>query len=140
MSTLNNIQLNESVGVFEIKTQEEFADFLKFEKAILYLQVDWSGPERMARNMVISILNELKINALASNTSPFFKLDCSEDPEENIRNWLDSHSTHKRIYSRGYGDMLLFQHGKVTQWINKTPEYGAGKLKEIIAEWLNPKS
>ncbi len=140
MSSTNNIQLNESVGVFEIKTPEEFADLLKFKKAILYLQVDWSGPEHMARGLVYNLLNELKIDTLTSNTTPFFKLDCSDDLPAFIKNWFDAQSPRRNVYSHGYGELLLVQNGTIIQLIENPTSYGKEKIHGELVLWLNKKS
>lgn len=136
MSTLNNIQLNESVGVFEIKTPEEFADFLKFEKAILYLQVDWSGYEHMSRGLIYDLLIEMNQNAVSNKSIPVFKLDCTGETSINIRNWFDSSRyIRKRIYSFGYGELLLVRNGVIITCIEYPADRGKEQVKSIWNSW-----
>ncbi len=65
---LDDLELQ--IGLTELATAEDFNHILTYEKAIIYLFVDWSGPERISRYMIYKILNEME-----ESGTPTFKID-----------------------------------------------------------------
>lgn len=53
---LNNLE--KTSGLTDLPSQESFLDILKLDKAMIYLLVDWSGPERVSRYNIYKALNE----------------------------------------------------------------------------------
>ena len=121
--------------ISELKTEEEFNDLLKLPKAILYLQVDWSGPERISRSMIAKALKEIgQLNI------PVFKINVSE-PTIFAENW---YSEQRKVIPffiyGGWGETVLIEHGTITDFITYPAHVGYEKTKEKIKNWAKSDS
>jgi hypothetical protein len=120
-------------GLAELSSKERFLDILKLDKAILYLLVDWSGPERESRYIVYRALNELNKKEI-----PVYKIDCSDQTKEYVVDWLIGQKGNKKhFYYGGWGETLFIEKGKVIDFIENPAQLGLDKTKEKLKQWVN---
>jgi hypothetical protein len=125
--------LERSSGLSELSTPQDLEDVLKLDKAIIYFLVDWSGPERLSRYAVYSVLNELK-----NEGTPVFKIDCSDQKKKYVEDWLTGQRESKRdFYYGGWGETILISKGQIIDVIANPSQVGLIKTKEKIKEWKN---
>jgi hypothetical protein len=123
----------ENEKIKEIGTEEEFNELLKLPNAILYLQVDWSGPERVSRSIVAKALKEIGVFEL-----PVFKINVSE-PTSFAERWcLEQRNVQPYFIYSGWGETVLLEHGKITDFITYPAHVGYEKTKEKIKSWAKP--
>lgn len=106
---------------------------LKLDKAIIYLLVDWSGPERVSRSIVYKALNEHKGDGI-----PTFQIDCSDQTKQYFVKWLNEQGNNKdEIYFGGYGEIILVANSAVKDYIKNPGQHGLEKVREKLNEWNN---
>ena len=128
---LNNLEI--PVGLVELSTEEEFLNALKLDRAIIYLLVDWSGPERVSRYIVLNALSETDKMGI-----PVFKIDCSDQAKKYIVDWLIGQRENKKeFYYGGWGETLLLSQGNIVDVIKNPAQFGRDKTREKIREWIN---
>jgi hypothetical protein len=126
---LNNLEAENNIK--ELHTEQDFFEVLKLNRAIVYMLVDWSGPERVSRYLVYQELKEL-----GSNGTPVFKIDCSDQTKEYIVDWLvKQRESNKEFYYGGWGETLLLDQGNIVDYISNPAKLGRMKTKEKLAEW-----
>lgn len=129
---LNNLE--QANGIQELVTQQDFSDMLKIEKAIVYLLVNWSGPELVSRYCVYQGLKEL-----GTEGTPAFKIDCSDQSKEYIVEWLDKQREGKKeFYYGGWGETLFLHKGDIVDYISNPAKLGLANTKEKLSEWKIP--
>lgn len=117
----------------DVPNQQEFQTMLQLDRAIVYISVDWSGPERISRYCVYKALSEIQHNMI-----PVFKIDCSEQDNRYIEEWLrDQKESNKYVYSGGCGETLLIERGHVIDMIRNPGQSGPEKTKEMLIGWHN---
>ncbi len=127
MESLENL-----IGIRSITNKREFDEMLQIPKAIIYILANWSGQERNSRSVVYSVLNTLKITDV-----PIFKIDCSEQDNRYVEDWLDKLATDmKFFYSNGYGETLLVSHGIVIDFIKYPADLGVENTRLKIKGWI----
>src|SRR5688572_3914538 len=120
-----------SVSMIEIESEQEFSRLMELPKAIIYFQVHWSGPERVSRSIINKVLSEITL----INT-PIFKIDCSERLEY-VENWISNHAKNiQHLIYGGWGETVLIENGKVTDFISYPAKVGTEKTKEKMESWL----
>jgi hypothetical protein len=130
LDILNNLE--DKIGIKEITSENEFNDVIGKKKIILYLLVDWSGPERMSRYAVYQSLNDLKIIDIE-----IFKIDCSDQSKLYVHHWMNNQSDKLRnIYLGGNGETFLIENGKVTDFMKHPFNVGIEKTKETLQKWI----
>ena len=123
--------LEQTNGIKELVTQQDFFDMLNIEKAIVYLLVNWSGPELASRYCVYQALNEL-----GAECTPSFKIDCSDQSKEYIVQWLEKQKEGNiQFYYGGWGETLFLQKGDIVEYISNPAKLGLAKTKEKLSEW-----
>lgn len=115
-------------------TEAEFLNVLKLDKAIIYLFVDWSGPERISRFIVFKTLSDIgKIEI------PLFKIDCSDQTKNYVVDWLIEQRENKKGFNYGgCGETLLMSKGKIINFIKNPGQLGPEKTTKKIHEWNTP--
>ncbi len=58
------MQLERTIQLKELATQQDFESALNLDKVVIYLLVDWSGPERASRYVVYKTLSDLEIKEI----------------------------------------------------------------------------
>lgn len=117
----------------EIASETDFLHVLKLDKAIIYLLVDWSGPERFSRNTIYKALNE--INHLSI---PIFQIDGSDQSQKYIEDWLLAQRENSlQFHYGGWGETLLVSKGEIIDFIKNPGQIGVEKTKEKLAVWSN---
>lgn len=128
---INNLELPN--GIKELVTQKDFLDVLSLEWAIVYMQVDWSGPERASRGCVYKALNELGVAG-----TPVFKIDCSDQTKQYIVDWLiEQKKENLDIYYGGSGETLFLHKGNIMEYIRYPAGIGFMGTKEKLIKWKN---
>lgn len=115
----------------QIINKGDFDDMLKLARVIIYISVNWSAQERISRNVLNTVMTELRINEF-----PIFKIDCSEQTNKYVEDWLVSQSP-QNLYSNGYGEIIFVAYGKIIDYIKYPGELGIEKTKTKIEHWLN---
>lgn len=124
-------ELEKSIGIMDVPNQQQFQTMLHLDRAIVYISVNWSGPERISRYCVYQALNEIQHNKI-----PVFKIDCSEQENRYVEEWLtDQKESNKHIYSGGWGETLLIEQGNVIDILRNPGQSGPEKTKETLANW-----
>ena len=122
--------LEKTSGVVDIHTQNDFLNVLKLDKAIIYLLVNWSGPERISRYYVYKAFNDL------DKTGVFiFKIDCSDEEKKYIEDWLIGQREKQDFYFGGWGETLLIEKGEIADFIRNPGQKKKKKTKKKIKEW-----
>jgi len=125
--------MEKTTGLIDLPSKESFLDILKLDKVIIYLLVEWSGPERVSRAIVFNVLNELD-----RKNTPVFKIDCSDQKKEWFIDWLIEQRQEKNdLYHGGWGETLLIEKGIITDFIKNPGRLGLDKTKDKLKEWLN---
>jgi len=123
--------LEKACNIKELISKEEFIDVLKLNKAIIYMLVDWSGPELASRYSVYQSIIEL-----GPNGTPVFKIDCSDQTKQYIVDWLiEQRASDKDFYCGGWGETLYLNNGNIIDFIKYPAHIGRVKTKEKLAEW-----
>lgn len=124
--------LEGSNSLVELGNKRDFLKVLKFEKAIVYLLVDWSGPERVSRYQVYKILKDTK------GSIPIFKIDCSDPSKKYVEDWLIGQRRNmKDFYYGGWGETLLISKGQIIDFIQNPGRLGVDETKKKIHNWIN---
>jgi hypothetical protein len=115
----------------DLPSQQSFLDVLALDKAIVYLLVDWSGPERASRQSIYKAFDELgKIEI------PAFILDCSDPTNEYVTDWLMAQRDKRSDFNYGgLGETLLIAKGDIIDFIKYPVRLGLQKTKEKLREW-----
>jgi len=125
--------LEQIIGIKELVTQQDFLDVLTLEWAIIYMQVEWSGPERSSRSCVYNALNEIGVAG-----TPVFKIECSDQTKRYIVDWLIEQKRDKAdIYYGGSGETLLLNKGNIIEHIRYPAGIGYAGTKEKLMKWKN---
>lgn len=124
--------MEKSVGLTELITEQEFMSMLKIDHAILYISVDWSGPERVSRYLIYKALHEL------DKKVPVFKIDCSLQENNYVEEWL-RHQTNtlESLYSGGWGETLFIVRGKILDFIRNPGKEKPDQVKEKLKGWID---
>ncbi|MES2772555.1 MAG: hypothetical protein V4722_00130 [Bacteroidota bacterium] len=139
MDTNNNVtitgdlpeSLAKASGLKDLPSKQSFLNILKLDKAVVYLLVDWSGPERVSRYFIYKALNELDNKNL-----PVFKIDCSDQTKEYVVEWLAGQGENKKyFYYGGWGETLLIAQGIIVDVIENPGKLGLDKTKAKLNEW-----
>jgi hypothetical protein len=126
---LNNLERTN--GIKELVAQEDFFDVLKIEQAIVYLLVNWSGPELVSRYCVYQSLSELGKVGM-----PVFKIDCSDQSKEYIVEWLEKQKEENiQFYYGGWGETLFLYKGNIVDYISNPAKLGLLETKETLSKW-----
>ncbi len=126
---LNNLE--NSSRLVDLTTEVDFLDAIKLDRAIIYLLVDWSGPERISRYYVYKALNDIN-----KGGTPVFKIDCSDQTKKYVGAWLiGQKENRKEFYYGGWGETLLISKGDILDFIKNPGQLGFEKTKEKIEEW-----
>jgi hypothetical protein len=125
--------MEKSVGLTELATEQEFMSMLKIDHAIVYISVDWSGPERVSRYLVYKALHELDKKKV-----PVFKIDCSLQENKYVEEWL-RHPTDgsESLYSGGWGETLFIVKGKMLDFIRNPGKEKPNHVKEKLKGWID---
>lgn len=106
---------------------------LTLDKAIVYLLVDWSGPERVSRSIVYKLLNEVNKSGILT-----FQIDCSDQTKQYVVTWLEAQGNNKHeLYYEGYGETLLVARSTIKDYIKNPGQLGLEKVREKLNEWYN---
>ena len=121
---------NDVPTITEVTTEEEFKNVLKLYRAIVYILVTWSGPERISRSAVFKALGEIKIVG-----TPVFKIDCSRETNY-VEQWLveQGYGQQDLCYG-GWGETLLLENGKLIDFIKNPAGLGYESIKHKLAGW-----
>ena len=124
--------LEKACNIKELVTEQEFIDVLKLDKVIIYMLVDWSGPERISRYLVYQVLTDLG----PEEGTPVFKIDCSDQTKEYIVHWLvKQRESNKEWYYGGWGETLFLNLGNIVDYIGNPAKIGRMKTEKKLAEW-----
>lgn len=115
----------------KITTKEQFGEFLSNRKAVLYIQIDWSGVERIGRVKIIDALSNMEFQSL-----PKYIIDHSNQEFEFFNNFLRSKEIGiGRLASYGSGEIILFKNGKIVDYIERGFLINRQTLIDIFRRW-----
>lgn len=124
-------ELEHTIQLKELTTQQDFEAVFNLDKVVLYFLVDWSGPERASRYVVYKTLSDLEVNEI-----PIFKIDCSDQEKQYVVDWLlEQHEDFYRLYDGGNGETLLLKNGKLIDFIKFPFQLGLENLREKMVAW-----
>jgi len=116
-----------------ILTTDAFLEAITLPRAIVYFQVDWSGPERLSRLFVKRAIASLDVKM-----TPVFRIDCSNATGGFIESWFESQS--KEIIGLlygGWGETLLLSYGNILDFISYPAALGYENTRQKIEGWIN---
>lgn len=123
--------LERTIQLKELATQQDFESVLNLDKALIYLLVDWSVPERASRYAVYKTLSDLEVNEI-----PVFKIDCSDQEKQYVVDWLlGQHGDYHRLFYGGNGETLLIEKGKLTDFIKLPFQLGLEIVRNKMLAW-----
>lgn len=124
--------IEKSIGFTEISDREEFENMLKLDCAIIYILVDWSGPERISRYAVYKAIHELDRKQI-----PLYRINCSAQGNNYSEEWLTKQKeAHRNFCYGGYGETLLIVRGKVLDFIGNPGKEKPDHITEKLNEWI----
>lgn len=127
----NTDELEKRIGIINLSNQQQFQTMLHLDRAIVYISVNWSGPERISRYCVYQALDQIQNKII-----PVIKIDCSEQDNRYIEEWLaDQKESNKHVYSGGCGETLLIKQGNIIDMIRNPGQSGPEKTKEMLTDW-----
>jgi hypothetical protein len=95
-----------------ISSEAEFFDVLAAERAVLYVTVDWSAPERASREL----FEQFSKTILADYSHLGIQLFVVPEDAEFSRQWLQAHVA-RTLGSLGYGSVIWFERGEVRHFV-----------------------
>ncbi|MDF2193364.1 hypothetical protein [Paraflavitalea sp. CAU 1676] len=117
----------------EVNTPGEFMRLLKQERVVLYIQVDWSGPERGSRQVFKKALSEM-----ADVNIPVCRIDCFDESKEYVIDWLlEQRVQYNGFNFHGTGEVLLVVNGNLVEFIAYPAKSGLDAVREKLNQWLN---
>ncbi len=124
-------QIVENSDFIKITTNEQFEQLLNEIKALLYIQIDWSGVERIGRVKIIDTLSNIEFKSL-----PKYIIDHSNEEFEFFNNFIVSKQKGiARIASYGSGEILPFKKGKIVDYIQRGFLINSKTLFDIFKRW-----
>lgn len=124
--------MEESIGFTEISNREEFENMLKRDHAIIYILVEWSGPERISRYTVYKALYELDRKQI-----PLYRINCSAQENSYVEEWLTRQKeAYRNFYFGGWGETLFVVRGKILDFIGNPGKEKPGHITEKLKEWI----
>lgn len=104
------------------------------DSVIIYLFVDWSGPEILSRYYVYRALNELDKEGI-----PIFKFDCTDQNKmKHVEDWLTGQRESKQhFYFGGWGETVFVEKGEIIDFIANPGQLGLDLTIEKIKKWKN---
>ena len=132
ITTARLYNLEKQSGLVEVCTIQDFWSALQLDRAIIYLEVNWSGPERLSCYNVFRALSEINKDETA-----LFKVDCSNQTKDYVINWLLSQKENQEgLYFGGWGETLLLEKGNIVDFIKNPGQSGLAQTKLKLLEWL----
>lgn len=126
-------ELETNLELEYLETLEDFKRALKQELIVIYLMVNWSGPERFSRYNIFKSLEKDK----------FIKdrikiIDCSDQKKIFLEEWLKNQKEeYKYFYTGGYGETIFVKKNNINKYF-KNP--GSMSVEEIENEFKNWRS
>lgn len=131
MNTGTHSDLEKAIGIIELATEEEFMAVLTLDRAMIYWQVNWSGPERISRYVVY-----MALHGLEDLSFPLFKIDCSDSSRQYAVDWLFAQiQKGKAVKPGGNGEVLLVGSGEIIDFISNPGLLGLEGTKASINAW-----
>jgi hypothetical protein len=123
--------LENSSGLIELATDDDFFKVIKQDRVIIYFLVNWSGPERISRYTIYKVLNDI-----IKTGTPVFKIDCSDQTKKLVEDWLiEQMENKKHFHYGGWGETLLISKGNIVDFLNNPGHLGYEKTKQKLEEW-----
>ena len=121
-----------TMGIKFIHTEDEFLAAINLPKSIIYLLVDWSGPERISRKLVFDVLDNIDLRSIQ-----VYQIDCSKGDVNFVEDWLINQVkiTPEFLYG-GWGETLLFADGVLVDVMQHPFKLGYELVKLKIDGWL----
>lgn len=122
-----------AAAVKTITTSDDFFTAINLPRIIIYLLVEWSGPERVSRSIVLKVINNIDLKGI-----PVYKIDCSNLNVKYVEDWMavQAKGNAEFIYG-GWGETLLVGNNKLLDFIQWPFKLGYEATKEKIEGWLN---
>lgn len=121
--------LAKTINSISVTTEQQFLDLLKRKRVIVYILVNWSGPERISRYNVFRALSNI-----GNSGTPVFIIDCSDQNNKYVETWL-SDQKRNGLYYGGFGETLLIDKGNLIDHIKNPGQLGQEQTKEKLIEW-----
>ncbi|WP_299623576.1 hypothetical protein [uncultured Tenacibaculum sp.] len=116
-----------------IDNQQQFENLLQEEKAVLYIQIDWSGYERAGRAKIFNALQEKQFNSL-----PKYLINNSNEEYQFFNEYLNKYNKEiGRVAIEGGGEIFLFKKGKIIDYINKGFLINQHVFIELFKQWID---
>ena len=123
--------LEKLIGLIDLSTNQDFLEVLKLDRAIIYMLVDWSLPERISRHNVYKALNQLDKKKIS-----LFKINCSNQRKDYVVDWLIRQKENQRdLYYGGCGETLLIDKGNIVDFIKNPGKLGQRQTKVKLLQW-----
>lgn len=116
-----------------IENNEQFDKLLYEEKAVVYIQIDWSGVERIGRVKIIDALMRKDFRDL-----PKYLINHSNQEHQFFNQYIQQYNKGiGRLASYGSGEILLLKKGKIIDYIERGFLINQISLVEIFKQWMN---
>ena len=96
---------------------------VKKDKVLVYIMVDWSGPERISRNVCFTAISNLKIRngiIIEPDKYPIFE------------QWYRK----QNFVPGGYGELLWVKNGNIIDYLKFPGNLGIESTKDKISSWI----
>ena len=116
-----------------IDSQQQFENLLQEEKAVLYIQIDWSGYERTGRAKIFTALQEKQFDSL-----PKYLINNSNEEYQFFNEYLNQYNKEiGRVAIEGGGEIFLFKKGKIIDYINRGFLINQHVFIELFKQWID---
>jgi len=125
-------QIVQDSGFTVIENKKQFNDLLNEKKAVLYIQINWSGAERIGRIKIIKALSGKHFNKL-----PKYLINHSNQEFQFFNDYISKYNDGiGRLVNYGSGEILLLKNGKIKDYMERGFLINREILIELFKKWI----
>ena len=114
-----------------IKQRQDFKNLCKETKAVLCIQIDWSGVDRIGRVKLIETLSKKEFNSI-----PKYIINNSNNEIDEFSDLIKNYTKPLKIVTHtGSGEILLLKKGKIVDYITRGFMINQSILIKLFNKW-----